>query len=206
MPTRRRTTLLLAALSCSVVLVAAGCGDDDSGDTPSTTDAPVMTTPIAPVTVTAGDPVTVTAPTGSVPTDTSSVTTTPPATTAPPTTTASSGADEEQVRAAVNGYIQAFLNADGTTACNLLTPSSQQEFVDQARQQGLTGSSCAELFTAIARQVPENTKGILRSATVGSVTVNGDTATGTIEVAGTSSPFTAERQSDGRWLLSEAIG
>lgn len=200
MSPRRTLIIRLAALTCAAVLVAAGCGDDDeSGDAPATTDAPVMTTPIAPVTVTAGDPITVTAPVG----------TTPPATTAPPATpatTPSTGSDEDQVRAAVTGYIQAFLNSDGATACSLLTPASQQRFLSEAQQQGITGGSCAEVFTSIASQVPEATKGILRSATVGTVTVSGDTATGTIEVAGTSSPFTAERTPGGPWLLSEAIG
>lgn len=189
----RRPTLPLAALAAAAALLAAGCGDDGSSDAPSTT-APVMTAPITPVTVTAGTPITVTAPV-----------TTAPATTAPPVTTPG-GSDEEAVRAAIQGYITAFLGGDGATACALLTPASQAKFVADANAQGLPGSDCATLFGQIAAQVPEATKDLVRAATVGPVTVTGNTASGTVTVAGQQSPFTAERAADGRWLLAEALG
>lgn len=180
---------VLAAATAVAALLAAGCGGGDratSDPAPVTGTAPAETFDDGVVTV----PPTVAAPTG-----------TAPSAVPPPVTT---GADIDAVRGVVQGYIDAFIAADGAAACPLLTEESAQAFLADVGP-GVGATTCADAFTAVTRQVPQEQRDAFRSAVIDRLSVSGDTAAGRLTVVGVPNEIRLVRRF-GDWRIANPPG
>jgi predicted lipid-binding transport protein (Tim44 family) len=175
----RRAT---AALAAALVAVAVGCGGE-ADDALEVTSAPSATTAPA-------------SPTSTVP-----VVTAPAPVTGPAVTT---GEDVDAARAVLQRYVDAFVAADGATACGLLTDESAEAFL-QAVGATVGASSCAEAFTAVTEQLPEEQRDAFRSAVIDDLVVTGDTARGRLTVIGVSNEFRLTRVL-GDWRIANLPG
>jgi hypothetical protein len=194
-PRRRLRTAAAAVAATAAVLALAACGSEVADD--ATTPAATVTTPVvtAPTVPPASTP-TVTAPPVETPTTT-------PATTpdAAPVTT---GPDVEDARGVIQAYIDAFVAADGQRACDHLTAESQQAFLDAVQGQ-VTASTCADAFTQVAQQVPQDQREAFGAANITDLTIVGDSASGVLTVQGISNGFTLVRVA-GVWKIANLPG
>ncbi len=176
----RRVT---AALAAALLAVAVGCGGE-ADEALEVTSAPSATTAPAPATAT-------------VP----AVTAPEPVVTGPAVTT---GEDVDAARAVLQGYVDAFVAADGATACGLLTDESAEAFL-QAVGATVGASSCADAFTAVTEQLPEEQRDAFRGAVIDGLVVTGDTARGRLTVIGVSNEFRLTRVL-GDWRIANLPG
>ena len=119
--------------------------------------------------------------------------------------TAAAGPDEAEARAAIQGYLDAFVSQDGGAACELLTPTVQDAFLEAVKAALPDADTCEEAFTAAAGQAGDAGTEAIGSAKIGTITVNGDSAEGALEVLGTSVPIMLERI-DGEWKIANMPG
>ncbi len=97
--------------------------------------------------------------------------------------TACGASDSDRIKDAVRNYIQAVLDDDGKTACDLLSPTAAKAFVDKVKDVVKT-TDCATAFKKEAGTLKDDEKAVYRSAVLSSVTVDGDTATVTVKFTG----------------------
>jgi hypothetical protein len=190
--------------------VLPACGDDDDEETTATTAAATAAATTAePATTEAATTAEAATTEATEATETSAATepaeSTDAATTAADATTGAAtgagGPDEEAVRAAIQGYLDAFVAKDGATACDLLTDEAEQAFLDAIQGQ----TDCATAFQTAADQAGDTTLQALGLAEIGPVTVTGDTATTSIGVLGIEQEVTLERV-DGEWKVASLPG
>ncbi|MFN8122169.1 MAG: hypothetical protein U0237_07020 [Thermoleophilia bacterium] len=182
---------LLAAAAAAAALLTAGCGGDgttsDAG--PAVSTAPAETFPSSVDGGVTTVPPTVPAPTGTAPA-------------APPAVT--TGADVGAVRVVLQRYIDAFIAADGATACGLLTEESAQAFLADVGP-GVGATTCADAFTAVTRQVPQEQRDAFRGAVIDRLSVSGDTAAGRLTVVGVPNEIRLVRRF-GDWKIANLPG
>lgn len=107
------------------------------------------------------------------------------------------GDDSEAVAEAMRAYLTAYSEGDGAEACTHLTEGAQQALAESAK----TGeTSCAEALSRPSDQGAELLGPLIEGIDAEDVTVDGDTATLTIE--GAQVPATLERV-NGEWLVTE---
>lgn len=130
---------------------------------------------------------------------------TSPSTPAPTTPApADPAADQTAVRATVEAYLAAFVQADGVRGCELLTQRSREAFLARVRDT-VSADACPAAFTQVAQATPELTLGALRSAQIGAISVTGTTAAADVAVAGTTLRFELEHQQGG-WRVANLPG
>lgn len=209
---RSRSLAALIAAAALVVLPACGDDDDEEETTAATAAATAAATTAEPATTeaaTTAEATTTEATEATEATETSAATepaeSTDAATTAADATTGAAtgagGPDEEAVRAAIQGYLDAFVAKDGATACDLLTDEAEQAFLDAIQGQ----TDCATAFQTAADQAGDTTLQALGLAEIGPITVTGDTATTTVGVLGIEQEVTLERV-DGEWKVASLPG
>jgi hypothetical protein len=122
-----------------------------------------------------------------------------------------SSEDENAVKQTVEQFLHAVAAGDGITACALATPEGQAKLLEEV---GQPGQNCTSVVTFIVAGLSQETKDGLATATVGKVSIDGDTAT--VEDADITSsqgdlttfldpdspPTLLTRQPDGTWKLS----
>jgi hypothetical protein len=128
----------------------------------------------------------------------------PTPTAAPPT--AAGGSAQQEVEVVFHRYYEALLNRDFATACAFNAPETTEQLLANVRGRGATVGTCEEALTHIYAQpgAAEQVDAIVRSATVQSVEVNGDSALITWSAgAGGQRPTvkSALRRIDGAWKL-----
>ncbi len=211
MPTVARHHLGRGACLLVVAALMAGCADGEvAGDagTPvpatstaataaGTTSAPAATTAPA-----ASGP----APTAPAPAEDAPAPTAPaaPAPSAPAPGGVTSGPDVAAVRLTIQGYLSAFADGDGASACMFLTPESQQQFVAAVRAD-VGATTCADAFSEVADQAPDSVRSAFRDAPVTDVVVDGRRARGVVTVAGRSNTVTLEKR-ETQWMISNPPG
>jgi len=126
---------------------------------------------------------------------------TAPGSTVPVVTT---GADVAAARAVLRRYIDAFVAADGAAACALLTEESAQAFLADVGP-GVGATTCADAFTAVTRQVPQEQRDAFRGAVIDRLSVSGDTAAGRLSVAGVPNEIRLVRRF-GEWRIANLPG
>jgi hypothetical protein len=191
MPRPRVIALALAA--AALAAGAAGCGGSDEVVTQTVT---TQATTAAPPTTEA----TTEATTEETPTTLTEATT--EATTAADTTAtaAADGSPEDSVRA----YLQAFVDADGATACGYLTPEVRVALAERVSGTADEGA-CPSAFELAANELTPDQRAALGAGEVAPAQIDGATATTTFTVAGVSTPVTLELR-DGRWLINTPPG
>lgn len=189
-PLAALTALALAALPI------AGCGTEASGP-PSGTGASTAATTSIPSTDT----------TLTLPATASSTATAPGAGTAPTgtsTATTPPGDEQDAVRTVIVRYVGAFANADGATACALLTQESQQAFLNEVKDLS-DATTCADAFSQVTGQVPESERVDFGRSEVTDVRVSGDSAVATLSLQGVANTVLLSR-TGGRWLIANLPG
>ena len=112
--------------------------------------------------------------------------------------------DEADVKAAVNGYLHAFVRGNGARTCSLMTERTQAEFVRGARPLAHT-SDCAKATIAVRAAAGRRAIDALRDAKVSDVEIDGNQASAKITASTGQSVATVSKQ-DGKWLVSSAVG
>lgn len=207
MRSRLRHPLTLLLLLLAVGALSACGGDDDGDEATSTTAAaapPAQATSVAEETSTsaesgegsgtAGEPTTITVEDQP---GTDTTTTDAPAGTASPE-------DEAAIRAAIQEYIDAFVNRDGEKACALMKPEVAEAFLEAVKDQ-VAASDCADAFEKAAASGGDQLGEQFKQAKVTAVAVEGDNATAQVAVLGTTVPILMERI-DGQWKVANMPG
>ena len=115
------------------------------------------------------------------------------------------GHDEAtDVRATVNGYLDAFVRGNGARTCSLMTQRTQAEFVKGARPRAHT-DACAKATIAVRAAAGRKAIDALRHAKVSDVKVNGNEASAKI-TASTGQSIATVTKVRGRWLVSATLG
>ncbi len=125
----------------------------------------------------------------------------PPAAAAP-----DPAADQQAVEAVFQGYYEALLGRDFARACTYNAPETTQQLLANLQSRGITAATCEEALTAVYALpgAAETVDGIVKGATVQSVSITDDVAsiTWTAEVKGTRNTVTSQlRRIDGQWRL-----
>lgn len=180
MRSRRAAALGPAALLVAAALTA-GCGDGAAPSTGASTAAP------APATTAATSP---------APTTQATDLTTGDGVTAP--------ADVAGVRQTMQRYVDAFIAADGDTACALLSDESAAAFVTEVGE-SVGETTCPAAFAAVAGQLPADQRDAFRTSSIRDVSVTGGAARGTLTVDGVSSTFTLVR-AGAAWRIANLPG
>ncbi len=217
-----RHHLTRGACFVAATVLVVGCGD---GEVAGDAAVPATTTAAAPATAPTSTPTVTTMPTAPAPgTPTGAPATAPaapapspaPAGTAPPATApaapapapapsgVTSGPDVAAVRLTIQGYLTAFADGDGASACALLTPESQQQFLAAVRTE-VAATTCADAFSEVADQAPDALRSAFRDAPVSDVVVTGNRARGVVTFAGRSNTVTLEKRQS-QWMISNAPG
>jgi hypothetical protein len=108
--------------------------------------------------------------------------------------------DSDNVKDAVRNYIQAVLDANGKTACNLLTADATKAFTDKVASVTNT-HDCATAFNKEASTLTADEKAVYRSAVLKGVTVNGNDASVTVQFTGVSKDI-ALKKVNGDWKIA----
>lgn len=182
---------ITAAGAAAAVLLLAGCGGAE--EAPS--DGAVPTSPASTLPSSVDTGVVTVPPTAPSPQAPAPGSTTPGVTT---------GEDVTEVRAVLRRYIDAFVAADGATACALLTEESSDAFL-AAVGSSVGATTCADAFAAVTRQVPQEQRDAFRSGVIDRLTVSGDTAAGRLTVVGVSNDFRLVRRF-GEWRIANLPG
>jgi hypothetical protein len=117
-----------------------------------------------------------------------------------------SEADRAEIEAVFQGYYEALLARDFTTACALNAPETTEALLADLASQGVQVGSCEEAFETIYATpgAPEVADGIAATAQIQDVRVDGDVATisWSAEVEGQRPTVTNDlRRIDGQWRL-----
>ncbi len=207
---RLRLPLALLLLLALVALPACGGGGDDESTSTTAAAAPQeQATSIAAETSapaessedsgTAGSPTTETVDT----TETATGVGSGASTSGEPTGTASPE-DDAAVRAAIQQYIDAFVQRDGEKACALMTPEVADAFLAAVKDR-IDATDCADAFEKAAASGGDDLATLFKQAKVASVAVEGDKATAQLAVLGTTIPILMERI-DGEWKVANLPG
>jgi len=108
--------------------------------------------------------------------------------------------DSDNVKQAVRDYIQAVLDANGKSACGLLTADASKAFTDRVASVTNT-HDCATAFSKEAGSLTADEKAIYRSAVLQGVSVNGNDATVTVKFTGASRDI-ALKKVNGDWKIA----
>jgi len=109
------------------------------------------------------------------------------------------GTDTEKAGNAVESYLAAIAQGEGTTACDLLSPTAQREAVTAARGAGVTATTCEQAVKAMSARLETRDRSLLRLATISDVTIDGDTAEARVEGG---DAVTLEKSGDA-WKISK---
>ena len=115
------------------------------------------------------------------------------------------GGESDDVKAAVRGYLNAFVDGDGAKACSLMSTATRRRFV--AQMKGTTKSTdCALGIEALRTQAGTAlTKASIEKLEFSDVKVKGKTAT--VKLTSGRSSSTARLQKEGGgWKVSGAPG
>jgi predicted lipid-binding transport protein (Tim44 family) len=206
---RLRLPLVLLLLLALVALPACGGDDDDESTSTTAAAAPQeQATSIAAATSaqaesgsdsgTAGSPTTETIDTTETATGVaSSASTDAPAGTASPE-------DDAAVRAAIQEYIDAFVQRDGEKACALMKPEVADAFLAAIKDR-VDATDCADAFEQAAASGGDQLGELFKQAQVTGVAVEGAKATAQLSVLGTTVPILMERI-DGEWKVANLPG
>lgn len=89
--------------------------------------------------------------------------------------------DSEKAGNAVESYLAAIAQGEGTTACDLLSTTAQGEAVAAARSAGFAAATCEQAVKAMSAGLETRDRSLLRLATISDVTIDGDTAEARVE-------------------------
>lgn len=214
---RLRLPFALVLLLALVALPACGGGGDDDATSTTAAAAPQeQATSIAAETSTSAESGEASGTAAAPPAQaTETVDTTDAATTtdsgaAPPDQATSIAAgtaspeDDAAVRAAIQQYIDAFVQRDGEKACALMKPEVADAFLAAVKGR-VDATDCADAFEQAAASGGDQLGELFKQAQVTSVAVEGDTATAQLSVLGTTVPILMERI-DGEWKVANLPG
>jgi ketosteroid isomerase-like protein len=117
--------------------------------------------------------------------------------------------DIAKVKQTLTREMMAVAAGDSATACSLATPAGQARLA-----RAVSGGSCEEVITLVAKHLPPALKAGLESAKVNRVTISGDTATvQDSDITSTrgslagflqpgSAPTVFQKQPDGSWKIA----
>ncbi len=107
--------------------------------------------------------------------------------------------DSEKAGNAVESYLAAIAQGEGTTACDLLSTKAQAEAVAAARDAGFAAATCEQAVKAMSAGLETRDRSLLRLATISDVTIDGDTAEARVEGG---DAVTLEKSGD-TWKISK---
>lgn len=210
---RLRLPFALVLLLALVALPACGGGDDDDATSTTAAAAPQeQATSIAAETSTSAESGegsgTAAAPPAQA-TETVDTTATDSGAAPPDQATSiaagtASPEDDAAVRAAIQQYIDAFVQRDGEKACALMKPEVADAFLAAVKGR-VDATDCADAFEQAAASGGDQLGELFKQAQVTSVAVEGDTATAQLSVLGTTVPILMERI-DGEWKVANLPG
>ena len=114
------------------------------------------------------------------------------------------GSSADDAKAAVQTYLNAFVDGDGAKACSLMTNSTRQQFVTRTKVLTKT-TDCATAIEAIRTQAGQAAMGALKKVKFSAVKVKGDTATVKLTSGASSSTATLKKEGGG-WKVSGVPG
>ena len=210
---RLRLPFALVLLLALVALPACGGGDDDDATSTTAAAAPQeQATSIAAETSTSAESGegsgTAAAPPAQA-TETVDTTATDSGAAPPDQATSiaagtASPEDDAAVRAAIQQYIDAFVQRDGEKACALMKPEVADAFLAAVKGR-VDATDCADAFEQAAASGGDQLGELFKQAQVPRVAVEGDTATAQLSVLGTTVPILMERI-DGEWKVANLPG
>ena len=112
------------------------------------------------------------------------------------------GGDDQtgEVKAAVQGYVDAFVRGDGPRMCSLMTPDTRVKFVKQVRALAKT-DDCAKATVAVREAAGPKAVAAMRGARIKDVRVDGNEASVKL-VASSGQSIATLRKQGGEWRVS----
>lgn len=206
-PASATKRLVAALIFCTLAWTAAACGDSDDSTTESADSPPATTSTEPPASDTAA---------GDAPDDTTLDDTSSDdgdtgsggddADASPPD---GGGSDAEQAKGVVEGMYADLASGDATGVCAVMSSVAQQQIAQQVpggSAKPKAQRACVASMSKFIESAADS--GALQStakATVGDVQIDGDVATVTVALAGSSGKLEL-RKENGRWVLGpEAV-
>lgn len=109
--------------------------------------------------------------------------------------------EEEEIRAAVQGYLGGLATENAPQVCEALTDQAQELL---GQDLGIEAGQCEEAAGEVASFATGQAQQALSDADAVDIEVMGDRATAQVSLAGTTVPIELQQREDGEWRVSDA--